>query len=343
MIKLAWPERLRLAHRPTPVELLPRLSQELGARIYVKRDDLTGAALSGNKVRKLEFLLAKALLMKATDVLTTGGVQSNHCRATAIACRKLGLQPHLLLRTADGTEPTHYEGNHFLDHLVGAKIRTLSLNEWPQRNDRLDQWASELKGAGKSPFIIPEGGSNLLGSLGYVALIDELKSQMVQLDPPTKSTPSNKVTYLVHACGSGGTTAGLAMGAALDWTEAGPTAFAVCDDETYFRKKVDAIAKDFMDTYRNLPGPKGLNYLVLDQYKGAGYALSTPEELRFIQEIAQQEGLILDPVYTGKAFLGMVSQLRARKTFRKGSTLVFIHTGGIYGLFPKSSEFSWGS
>lgn len=337
MPDLQLPDKLSLARLPTPLEPLDRLSEQLDTRILVKRDDLTGMALSGNKIRKLEFVLGEALRRDATAVITCGGIQSNHCRATAVAARKLGITPYVMLRTTDGREPSEVDGNYFLDRLVGATVRTITPTEWKSRDALMADWAHELEGRSEQKvFVIPEGASDARGGLGYATMIQELRGQLDDSGMSERDT-----VYLVHACGSGGTTLGLAVGCHLFWKRALPVSFAVCDDEDYFRSKIDTLADDFAEQFGGIEGAGDLQYLVNDQYKGVGYALSQPHELDFIREIATTEALVLDPVYTGKAFLGMVEELKAGRTFRKNSTVIFVHTGGLYGLFPKRLEFRW--
>lgn len=324
------PPHLCLAHTPTPLNEAKRLSRELGVRIRIKRDDLTGSHLSGNKIRKLEFLLAEAQTLGASAVLTCGGVQSNHCRATALAAAPLGMKPHLLLRTAHGQWndlPQPGSGNVLLARLAGAEIRTCTPAEYrDERTSLLEAWAAELRDDGEVPYIIPEGGSNALGALGYVRAAYELAEQARDRPP----------TSVVVPTGSGGTLAGLAMGLKALGLPTKAWGIAVCDDEPTFRGIVDRISANAAAKY-GVPRLETDDYGVLDGFQGRGYALSTPEELRFIRSIAQQDGLVLDPVYTGKAFLGMVSTCRSQPDLL-GEDVTFIHTGGIFGLLPKAQE-----
>jgi D-cysteine desulfhydrase len=334
MTQIKLPERLHLARLPTPVERLPRLSRELGVKLLVKRDDLTGASLSGNKIRKLEFSLAEARRQEASCVLTTGGVQSNHCRATAIAARKLGLAPYLLLRTPDGRAPSESDGNLLLDRLVGARIRYVTPEEYATREILLARWADELREAGERPFQIPEGASDALGALGYLQMVQELLAQHQAGEIPGGKLPQ----FIVVPCGSGGTAAGLAAGLALSELDMEVIAYAVCDDAVYFRQKIDGLLRDVAAGYTPALDPVAARYSVEDGFKGIGYAQSTPEELTLLREVARTEGLLLDPVYTGKAFGGLVQELRAGGRYPPGATILFVHTGGLYGLFPKRGE-----
>ncbi len=327
----AFPDRLSLARLPTPVERLPWLSRELGVTLLLKRDDLTGMPLSGNKIRKLEFSLAEAQRQEATGVLTPGGVQSNHCRATAVAARKLGLASYLLLRTPDGAPPAEVDGNLLLDRLVGAEIRYVTPEEYATRDNLLARWADELREGGEKPFVIPEGASDALGALGYVQMVRELRDQHAAQPLPGGRLPE----FIVHACGSGGTAAGLAAGVALEGLDMEVVSYAVCEDAVYFRQKIDGLLRDVAASYAPALDPAQARYTVEDGFKGVGYAQSTPEELKWLVDVARTEALLLDPVYTVKAFGGMLQELRAGGRYPPGSTLLFVHTGGLFGLFPQ--------
>jgi D-cysteine desulfhydrase len=336
MAEFQYPERLSLARLPTPVQRMDRLSEELGVNLLVKRDDLTGMELSGNKIRKLEFVLADALARNSTAVITTGGLQSNHCRATALAAVGLGLRPHLLLHTPDGEAPAEPDGNHLLDLLVGADIRYLPTEEYSDVEAHLARWALELVATGERPFAIPSGASTPMGALGYVAMVEELLAQHQGGDLPGGRLPD----YIAHACGSGGTAAGLALGARVFGLDAKVVSYAVCDDVEYFLQKIDRIIAGAAQRFEGLPGARDVSYEVVDEFKGVGYALSTPQELDFLRDLARADGLILDPVYSGKAFGGLVEELRRKERYLAGSTVLFVHTGGLFGLFPKRNELS---
>lgn len=323
---LPYPPRIEVAHLPTPLERLDRFSDRLGIELWVKRDDLTGAELSGNKVRKLEFLLAEACARECDIVLTCGGAQSNHCRATAFAARKRGLDSLLLLRVPDPASPPPMEGNLLLDRLVGAEVRWITPEEYSRRAEVLDEAAQELLGSGKRPYVIPEGGSNAVGAWGYIKAMEELASQA----PPGEAT-------VVYACGSGGTGAGLILGVKLLGLPYRVIGVNVCDNRDYFVKTISGIIEGFRERYRLSFEFHPSDVEVLDGYVGRGYALSRPEELVLIRDVARSEGLVLDPVYTGKAFYGMTQELS--QDIRKfGKRIIFLHTGGIFGLFPKAPE-----
>jgi D-cysteine desulfhydrase len=325
---LPYPDRLPIAVTPTPTEPLARLSKRLNVELLCKRDDLTGAPLTGNKVRKLEFLFADAQAQNADVVITCGGAQSNHCRATAIAARRLGLDSVLLLRVPDPKSPPPTDGNLLLDRLVGADVRWVTPVEYAERTKVFERVAGELRARGRRPYIIPEGGSNSLGSWGYVRCVEELSRDL----PPGKAT-------LIYAAGSGGTGAGLILGVkllGLDWKVVG---INVCDDRAYFVRVIGEIVEDAIARFSlGLPFSRD-EIEIVDGYVGEGYAKSRPAELRLIADVARTEGVLLDPVYTGKAFFGMTKELeRAHRRF--GERVVFIHTGGIFGLFPKAEEIA---
>ncbi|MEN8150480.1 MAG: D-cysteine desulfhydrase family protein [Planctomycetota bacterium] len=326
-VELNWPDSLELAHLPTPVQKLDRLSARVGREIWVKRDDLTGSALSGNKIRKLDFLMAGALRAGAETVWTCGGIQSNHARATAVAAARLGLTSRLYLRVA-GEPPERAEGNVLLDRLVGAEITWVTPEEYRDIDARM---ADDAARDSREVYVIPEGGSNALGSLGYARAVTEILDAEREL--------GFEFDAVVHACGSGGTLAGLVLGRKAFGLAAPVVAVNVCDDPAWFVKKALRI----LDEVRSRWAP-GLEFAaddirVLDGYVGPGYARNVAADLELIRTVARLEGLFLDPVYTGKAFRGMLSELDGgRLAGPEYSRVLFIHTGGIYGLFPRATE-----
>ena len=334
-IQFQYPERINLARTPTPLEKMERLSEKFGVEIYFKRDDYTGTELSGNKVRKLEFILHHAVALGADTVITCGGAQSNHCRATAFAAKRLGLKTVLLLRTHNPDQPPPPEANILLDRLAGATIIWITPEQYQQR-DQYFAWQSEqLVAAGDCPYIIPEGGSTALGAWGYVAAVEELVNDVAELD----GSDSVPIT-VISAVGSGGTTAGLVMGNKLFDSGFRVVGVNVCDDKDYFQKVVGTILTDFQDRYLDQPvvvTPEDIE--ILDGYVGKGYALSQTEELEAIMDLARLEGVVLDPVYTGKAYYAMISELEKNPDCF-GSRIIFIHTGGLFGLFSIAEQMA---
>jgi D-cysteine desulfhydrase len=323
---IRYPDRIERARLPTPVQPARKLSQKLGVELLVKRDDLTGSSLSGNKIRKLEFLFAEAAAQGADTVITCGGEQSNHCRATAIAAAELGLRSYLLLRTENPKEPPAAEANILLDRLVGAEIRWVTREEYKRRVQLFTEVQGQLLAQRRKAYVIPEGGSNAVGAWGYVGCVEELAKELG--DAPLT---------LVYAAGSGGTGAGLILGIkllGLPWRAVGVN---VCDVKAYFVAAIGDIVEAAIKKWLLPVAFERSEIEIVDGYVGAGYAKSRPEELQTIRDVARAEGLILDPVYTGKAFHGMAKELeRDKNAF--GPRVCFIHTGGIYGLFPKSKE-----
>ncbi len=321
-----WPERLSLAHTPTPIYQLSRLSEDLGVPLYVKRDDLTGMELSGNKVRKLEFLVAEAMNAGADTLVTCGGVQSNHCRATAAAAIRAGLQCHLILRGEEPAPP--YDGNLLLDRLMGATVSFLSQPEYEKGdNEDFAGILEALRKKGQKPFYIPVGGSVPTGCWGYARAFEELTDQL--------RARSIRRARLVSAIGSGGTHAGLLFGRAmLERKNYTVTGFNVCNTPELFKEKSRMLVAKAAEN-------AGLDITLAEEdldviggYVGPGYAQPYPELMETIRDVARTEALILDPVYTGKAFHGLLCEIRAGR-IRKDEPIVFIHTGGAFGLFPQ--------
>lgn len=326
---VAYPARLQLALTPTPLQPLERLSREVGGpRIWVKRDDLTGALLSGNKVRKLEFVLAQALAQGCDSIVTCGGLQSNHCRATAVLCAQLGLHCCLVLR---GELQTPHDGNLLLDYLVGAEVRAFPVEVYQKNLAKLlRETADELRGSGRHPFVIPTGASDGNGLWGYVAASEELRDDFARhrIQP----------RHIICATGSGGTQAGLTAGVALHALDARVWGVAVCDNEAYFQHKVRADLRDWHARWRPALNVEQLPIRIIDGYVGPGYAKAGPEIFATIKRVARSEGLVLDPVYTGKAFHALLSE-SGRGRFDDSDDIVFIHTGGVFGLFPQRDQF----
>jgi D-cysteine desulfhydrase len=324
------PPRVPLANQPTRGHWLRYGDgQGLGARFWLKRDDHTGSELMGNKVRKLEYLMAEALAQEATHVITCGGEQSNHARATAFAATQLGMKSVLILRTDDPAAPPAPTGNILLDRLAGAHIVWISRPAWREREQLLAAEAEKVRAAGGRPYIVPEGGSNALGSWGYIRAMRELASDLAGI-----ASPSNPAT-IVYACGSGGTGAGLVLGAKLlRLADRGirVAGVNVCDDRAYFLAAIGKICAEAETRWQLGANVTEADIDIVDGHVGLGYAKSRLEELETIRDVARSDGVILDPVYTGKAFHGVVTELR-RDPDRFGSTIAFVHTGGMFGLF----------
>jgi D-cysteine desulfhydrase len=322
------PPRLRLARLPTPFEPLDRLSALIGGpRIWVKRDDLSDCGVSGNKVRKLEFTIAQALQEGADTLVTCGGLQSNHCRATALLGARLGLRVELVLRGEPSGIP---DGNLFLDRLAGATVHCYPARRYQHELEALlAAHAGRLLEQGRRPFVIPTGASDAIGVWGYVAASAELADDFAQagIDP----------RVVVCATGSGGTQAGLTAGLRLHGLRAEAWGMAVCDDAAWFRNKVHADLVAWQRRYGASLETGTLAVNVLDGYIGAGYGLADPGVFETIGLAARSEGLLLDPVYTGKAFDGMLREIRHGR-FRDERDIVFVHTGGLFGLFAQREQ-----
>jgi len=325
--------RVTLVHGPTPIVKRPTLDAWLSLDLWIKRDDATGGAEAGNKVRKLELLLADALAQEADTVVTCGGLQSNHARATALACASLGLGCVLLLRVEEpAATPLPRDGNVLLDRLAGADVRLVSRAQYAQRAVVLEQVAQDLRAAGRRPYVVPEGGSNGLGSMGYVAGMGEVREQM----RAGQAGGDVRFDVVVHACGSGGTAAGVALGATHHGVARSVRAMAVCDDVAYFEGVIARIVSEARAIDRTLGEPAPL--VVDDAAKGPAYAVSTRQQRETIVRVARTAGLVLDPVYTGKAMHGLKLAVE-RGDVARGARVLFLHTGGLPGLLAAGHDF----
>lgn len=320
------PARISLARLPTPLELLSRLSAAYGTRIWIKRDDLTDTVASGNKIRKLEYSIGQALAEEADVLVTWGGVQSNHCRATAALAARLGLKSHLVLR---GKEPKEKDGNLLIDSLVGAEITFAPLERYQEMDETYHDLQTGYASQGLKTYRIPVGASDEIGLWGYISCANELKQDF--------EAAGISPAAIVSATGSGGTLAGLILGNALHNLNTQVLAFNVCDDEAYFKRKISEDFALWRDRYDSDLDIDQLPINVIDGYVGPGYGRATPEVFETIREVARLEGIVLDPVYTGKAFNAMLKEIRSGR-FEGWSDIVFIHTGGMLGLFPQKQE-----
>ena len=327
--------RVALAHLPTPLEALPRLSEALGGpEIWVKRDDATGLALGGNKTRKLEFLMAAARAEEADTIITAGGLQSNHVRQTAAAAARLGLACELVLnRNVPGVEAGYDQtGNIQLDRLLGARVHIHPAGT--DRDAEMAALATRLRAQGRRPYNIPLGGSNPLGSLGYLVAAREMAQQA--------SAQGWWFDHLLHACSSGGTHAGLAAGlAALDH---GATLLGIDVDgagdleESLLRP----LAKATAELVGIDPAGATSRVRLVPGYAGPGYGIATAAMCEAVSLAARLEGLILDPVYSGKAMAALIAMARSGEIPRSAQ-VVFLHSGGMPALFAYRTAFEGGS
>jgi L-cysteate sulfo-lyase len=325
--------RLHFAHLPTPLEPMPRLSKHLGGPdIWIKRDDCTGLSSGGNKTRKLEFLMADAVERGADCVITQGATQSNHARQTCAAAARLGLGCHILLEDRTGYHDDAYahNGNVLLDQLHGASISLRPADS--DMNAEMEQLAAKLRDDGSKPYIIPGGGSNETGALGYVNAAFELTHQA--------NERSLRIDHLVHATGSAGTQAGLVVGMQAMNSGIPVYGISVRAAKEKQEENVFGLAQrtlDFMGLPQNLV-PRD-SVVANSDYVGAGYGLPTDSMIEAVKMMAGLEGILLDPVYAGKGFAGLVDLVR-QGHFKKGENVVFLHTGGSVSLFAYPNIFN---
>ena len=327
-MNLARFPRARFAHRPTPLEPAPRLSAELGIDLWIKRDDCTGLAGGGNKTRKLEFLLGEALEQGADTLITQGAIQSNHVRQTAAAAVRFGLACEIILENRTGNQAVDYtgSGNVLLDRLLGASIRMVPADT--DMNAEMETNAQACRKRGGTPYIIPGGGSNPVGALGYVDCALELAGQA--------NDEGLVIDRLVTATGSAGTHAGLVAGMAVSGADIpvlgiGVRAPKARQEENVFKLAVETAA--LMGHRERVT--RDMVFADCD-YVGAGYGLIDQAVIDALKLAARTEGLLLDPVYTGKAMKGLIALARAGAF--QGETVVFLHTGGAQGLFGYHRE-----
>lgn len=303
--------KLTIANLNTPIQKLEKLSQELGKNIFIKRDDFTGTEISGNKVRKLEYSVSFALDHGYDTVVTTGGIQSNHARATAAVCAMMDLECHLILRG----EEKEYEGNLFLDYILGANVTVIPPGA--SREDAMEELKKTLEAQGKKVFLIPVGASDAIGSRGYMNCYNEIVKQEEQMDIQFDS--------INLAIGSGGTYAGLWYGSEQAASKKKIIGYSVDNTAEAFKEDVINIVKDIDHSEHNFD-----SISINDNFIGLGYAQATEEELAFYIDFARSEGIVLDPVYTGKALRGLVTEIK-RGSYDDQENILFIHTGGLQG------------
>ncbi|WP_022665909.1 D-cysteine desulfhydrase family protein [Desulfospira joergensenii] len=320
--------RVCLAEFPTPIHYLENLSKSTGGPgIFMKRDDLTSLGLGGNKTRKLEFLIGEALKQGKDTLVTAGGIQSNHCRLTAAAANRAGLDCHLVL---NGEPPIHPNGNLLLDRIYGATIHFCTR---PARDARMDEVAEELTRDGKAPYVIPVGGSNAVGAVGYVNAMLELADQMEEMEIEPDA--------IVFATSSGGTQAGLALGAKYKGFKGNVLGISIDQTKTGdepFPPILERIANQAAERL-NIPDRMRADEFDLDcSYLGAGYALPGDLEFNAIRALARLEGILLGPVYTARAMGGLLDLIQ-KGGFTKDQTVLFWHTGGSPELFAWPDQF----
>jgi len=315
--------RIPLANLPTPLEKMKETVVHEDIEIWIKRDDLTEFVGSGNKIRKLEYLLYEAGEMGANTVVTCGGIQSNHCRATAFAARKLGMKPVLFLR---GSNPGRAEGNLFLDRLLGSEIHYITTEEYQNREEIMSDYR-ERSSDPKAVYLIPEGGSNVVGSLGYIKAVEEMVEQ----------THLGSFDAIFCPVGSGGTYAGLLAGLKMNEIKTPLMGINVTlTPASDFKSKIQKICEAYVQKQLLHEMIEEEAVQIIDGYCGQAYAVPTEKGIGMIQSCLLQTGVLLDPVYTAKGFVGMMSESKKRG-FKK---VLFLHSGGGFGNFAYSGYFS---
>lgn len=325
-----FPRRF-IAHLPTPLERLDRLTQELGGpEIWIKRDDCTGLSTGGNKTRKLEFLMAEAELQGADMVMTQGATQSNHARQTAAFAAKLGMGCHILLEDRTGSNDHNYNsnGNVLLDHLHGATTQKCAGGL--DMNAELERVADEARAAGKKVYTIPGGGSNPTGALGYVNCAFELLAQL--------NERGLTADHIVHATGSAGTQAGLIAGLKSTNARVGLLGIGVRAPQQKQEDNVYALACATAEKMGCAGVVARADVVANTDYVGEGYGIATPSGIEAIRMFAELESILLDPVYSAKGAAGLIDLIR-KGHFKKGERVIFLHTGGSAALFGYDFAF----
>jgi len=313
--------RVELAYAPTPLLKLERLSAELGIELWVKRDDLTGLLETGNKIRKLEFLVGEALAQNADTLITCGTLQSNCCRCVAAVCARLGLRAVLALK---GARPDEYDGNLLLDRLLGAEIKYCTDGEWDKVDETMQDLAARERAAGRTPYVIPESGATVVGALGYLACGQEIAEQI------RHGAPAFDTIAITDF--SGGSQAGLLMAKQLTGFRAEIVGVPIAWEAARVRGYVAEVMERARSRFGLAVRPPA-DIRLLDGYQGVGRAAVRREELDVMLKLARLEGIVLDPVYTAKAFAGLLGTLR-REPRALGRRVCFVHTGGVFSVFP---------
>jgi len=308
-----------IANLPTKIEKVDFFSKYLEKSVFIKRDDQTGMATSGNKIRKLEYLLKDAQNKKCDYLITNGGIQSNHARATAVMAAKYKMNSLLILKEG---EKVKTEGNLFFNKLVGAKIKMLDEQQYQNLPSIIEDLKEELTESGHNPYVIPMGGSNGMGALGYLDAYYEILNQEKQL--------GIEFDTIVVTNGSGGTFAGLFYGNKESKSNKTIIGMSVLNQREQAVRDIVHVLED-MNQYRdNHFRFSATEINIIDRYIGLGYGKSQMDELKFIEKFAQEEGIILDPVYTGKSMYGLYHELK-NGNLQESQNILFIHTGGIFG------------
>jgi len=320
--------RFKLAEYPTPIHFLKKLTKAFdGPDIYMKRDDLISLGMGGNKVRKLEFLIGEALEQRKDTLVTAGGIQSNHCRLTAAGARRAGLDCHLVL---NGVPPETPSGNLLLDNLFGAHIHYCDRKD---RDSMLYQVADELAENGKKPYVIPVGGSNSTGTVGYVDAMFELEIQLKEMN----LTPD----AIVFASSSGGTQAGLTLGAGITGFKGQVLGISIDQVKTGTASFLPVLTRIVNETAKRIDSDIAMtesDFSLDCHYLGAGYAVPGDLEFDAIRYLARYEGILLGPVYTARA-MGALLDMIQKNVFKKDQSVLFWHTGGTPELFAWADDF----
>ncbi|HVN98387.1 MAG TPA: D-cysteine desulfhydrase family protein [Syntrophorhabdaceae bacterium] len=323
------PDKITLANLPTRIEKLSATLDNTDSPVlYIKRDDETGMETSGNKIRKLEYTLKEALALGCDSLITCGAIQSNHCRATVAASVKMGLKVCVVLR---GDPVSEYDGNLLLDKLLGAEIRFVAPAEYNLRiGGIMKDIKKEMEIKGLKPYVIPSGASNGIGALGYYAAFQEIVNQ--------ENAMELHFDCIVVALGSAGTYSGLFLARNVLKDDRTILGISVSDNAAGCKKRIEEILHE-STAYLNVGIPYSPDDIkVIDEYVGEGYGLCSRDELRFIADFASTEGIILDPVYTGKAMHGLMTEIK-KGSLNVYRNILFIHTGGIFDIFPYKKLF----
>ena len=321
--------RINLGSFPTPISRLDKLSQQLeNTTIFIKRDDMPFVSLGGNKIRKLEFLMADVIGKKADVIVTTGGTQSNWAQLTTVVAATHGVDSVLLL---EGTPNAELQGNYLIDRIAGAEVRWITESAYSGIDKLLEGVADELRSRGRRPYVISIGGSTPLGDIGYVLCGLEIVEQAVRMGVD--------FDHVIITTGSGGTTAGLVLGLKMFNPSIRVTGFSIARSKEELVPLIVNIANESAELIDTDVRVKENDFDIVEDYIGDGYASKTEESINAIKLLLRTEGILLDPIYTGKAFAGMLAELKKGR-FKKGSNILFVHTGGYGGVFGFSRYFA---